>query len=136
MAKDINEVSATKPAKAVKKAPAKKVAAPKAAKVPGAEIPAPVVAETVKAPAAALTTIVAKVDIGFGNTLFLRGTGAGLSWDKGVEMTNTAADEWTWSTTKAGSDFLAKVLVNDVTWANEPDATIVAGTKTVLVPTF
>jgi len=147
MAKDMNEVESTKPAKAVKKAAAKTTTAPKApkapkaikaVKVPGAEIPtpAPAAVKESKSPASALTTIVARVDVGFGNTLFVRGTGPGLSWDKGIEMTNSAADEWTWSTTRASKDFLVKVLVNDVTWANEADAWIAAGTKTVIVPSF
>src|SRR5688572_5617630 len=30
-----------------------------------------------------VTTITARVDVGFGNALFLRGEGAGLSWNKG-----------------------------------------------------
>ena len=86
--------------------------------------------------AASVTTIVAKVDVGFGNTLFLRGTGPGLSWEKGVEMTNTGSDEWSWSTNKASKTFLAKVLINDVTWSGDPDSTIVPGTKTVIKATF
>ena len=58
---------ATKPVKAVKKTtarPAVKKAAPKVV----------------------VTTITALVDVGFGNTLYLRGEGPGLSWEKGVPM--------------------------------------------------
>src|SRR5690606_12500637 len=32
------------------------------------------------------TVIVAKIDVGFGNALYLRGDGPGLSWSKGVPM--------------------------------------------------
>lgn len=110
---------------------ASKAPAPKAA-APAPKAPASPKATT----AASVTTIVAKVDVGFGNVLCLRGTGPGLSWDKGVEMTNTGSDEWTWSTNKATKTFLAKVLINDVTWSGDPDSTIVPGTKTVLQATF
>ncbi len=142
----MNEGESTVPEKVVKKAARKSTKtptapkapkAPKAAKVAPAVLPAEIPAAKVAgAPAAALTTIVAKVDVGFGNMLFLRGTGPGLSWEKGVEMTNSSADEWTWSTTKASADFVAKVLVNDVVWSNDADATIAAGKKTVIVPSF
>src|SRR3954466_1312984 len=33
-----------------------------------------------------VTTIQAKVDVGFGNTLTIRGQGQGLSWDQGQPM--------------------------------------------------
>jgi hypothetical protein len=139
----MNEGESTIPEKVVKKAARKSPKAPAAPKAPKAAKAAPAVlpaaipvAKTEAVPAAALTTIVAKVDVGFGNMLFLRGTGPGLSWEKGVEMTNSSADEWTWSTTKASADFVAKVLVNDVVWSNDADATIAAGKKTVIVPSF
>jgi hypothetical protein len=139
----MNEGESTISGKTVKKTARKSVKAPAAPKAPKAVkvvvAPAVILAEVpaVKAaPAAALTTIVAKVDVGFGNMLFLRGTGPGLSWEKGVEMTNSGTDEWTWSTTKASADFVAKVLVNDVIWSFEPDSIIAAGSKTVIVPTF
>jgi hypothetical protein len=85
---------------------------------------------------AVVTTIVAKVDVGFGNALFLRGTGPDLSWDKGIEMLNTGSDEWMWTTTKASEDFFAKVLINDVIWSGDPDTMVKAGEKTVIVATF
>jgi hypothetical protein len=100
------------------------------------EAAAPVSASAPVEVSAAVTTIVAKVDVGFGNTLFLRGTGPGLSWEVGVEMTNTGSDEWTWMTTKASADFLAKVLINDVIWSGDPDTAIKAGEKTVIKATF
>jgi hypothetical protein len=146
---DMNE-SASKSKKNTAKGSEKK-AAPKAkssTKTPAAtscdcQTPAPkAAAPAPKAPApkaaiaASVTTVVAKVDVGFGNILYLRGTGPGLSWEKGVEMTNTGSDEWTWSTNKASKTFLAKVLINDVTWSGDPDSTIVPGTKTVIQATF
>jgi hypothetical protein len=117
------------PTVVVAPAPAPKAAAPKAPALKATVIKTDV-------PAAKVTTIIAKVDIGFGNSLFLRGTGPGLSWEKGVELTNIGSDEWTWSTSKATEDFLAKVLINDVIWSGDPDTTVVAGTKTTISATF
>jgi hypothetical protein len=125
----------------IKKAPKaakKSVAAPAPAIIPESPFVA-VEVTPVAEPAevfAAVTTIVAKVDVGFGNTLYLRGTGPDLSWDKGVEMTNTGSDEWIWSTSKASTEFLAKVLINDVIWSGDPDTTVKAGEKTVIKATF
>jgi hypothetical protein len=121
----------------IKKAPKaakKSVAAP--AIIPESPIVTVAAAALPVEVSAAVTTIVAKVDVGFGNMLFLRGTGPDLSWDKGVEMTNTGSDEWTWSTSKASTDFLAKVLINDVIWSGDPDTTVKAGEKTVIMATF
>jgi hypothetical protein len=154
MAKDMNEsVSNTKiktASKTSKKGTAKKAdvetTAPKAAAKPAVVVPAAVIAPAPKAAAAPkapspkaaakVTSIVAKVDVGFGNSLFIRGTGPGLSWEKGVEMTNTGSDEWFWSTNKASDSFLAKVLINDIIWSGDPDTTVVAGTKTVITASF
>jgi hypothetical protein len=129
IAKKAKPFEQAKPAAIV---PASPVATAPAALKP-VEVKAPVKA---KATAAKVTTIVAKVDVGFGNTLFLRGTGPGLSWDTGIEMSNTGSDEWTWTTNKASDAFLAKVLINDVIWSGDPDTTIAAGEKTVITATF
>ena len=52
-------------------------------------------------PAAALTQIMAYVDIGPGNTLFVRGEGGGLSWEAGVAMECIGGDCWSWSARSA-----------------------------------
>lgn len=124
---------------AVKKTVAKKAAVKKTAvkrtatkKVVATETqaPAPVVQDTT------LTTIVAKCDCGFGNSLFLRGEGAGLSWETGVPMENSSSDEWTWTTDKATAEIEIKVLRNDSEWALGDNITVAAGSKSVIEPTF
>src|SRR5215213_8603318 len=42
-------------------------------------------------------TIEAKIDVGFGNALFLRGEGTGLSWNQGVPLTCVDGSTWKWS---------------------------------------
>lgn len=61
------------------------------------------------------TRVVVKIDLGFGNQLFIRGQGAELNWDQGLMLKNEAADRWTWETSSC-DDIEFKLLVNDQTW--------------------
>ncbi|HTB64400.1 MAG TPA: hypothetical protein VK737_12520 [Opitutales bacterium] len=61
--------------------------------------------------------IVAKVDVGWGNTVYLRGVGGGLSWDVGVPMTCLVDDEWVWSYCEENPPREIKFLRNDTDWA-------------------
>ena len=76
------------------------------------------------------------VDVGFGNTLYIRGKGAGLSWEKGVPLKNASATEWTFDTTKASGTVEFKFLINDQLWAEGENITIQAGTKSINSPEF
>jgi hypothetical protein len=82
------------------------------------------------------TSIVAYIDVGFGNTLYIRGEGAGLSWEKGISMRNISAAEWAFDTTKATGTITFKFLINDQVWAKGDDRTIKAGSKSVSSPEF
>jgi hypothetical protein len=79
---------------------------------------------------------VAYIDVGFGNTLYIRGEGAGLSWEKGISMRNISAAEWAFDTTKAIGTITFKFLINDQVWAKGDDRTIKAGSKSVSSPEF
>jgi len=96
-----------------------------------AAVPAPKVV-----PTAVVTTISANIDVGFGNSLYLRGEGPGLSWDKGVRMECVADDRWSLALGDAERPFVFKFLVNDEKWSSGPDFTISAGTSVTLTPTF
>ena len=82
------------------------------------------------------TYISAKVDIGFGNHLFLRGEGPGLSWDKGLLM--DCSSSLVWATTLAGATapVVFKVLVNDLTWSAGKDYVVEPGQSVTVTPTF
>lgn len=143
MAKDTAKKAATKKVATKKVAvpaaekPAAKKAAVKKTAVAKPAAPAAVVAPA-KAPrfSAASTTIVVQFDAGFGNNLYLRGSGPGLSWESGVLMVNTAANEWTWSTEMASSEFDFKVLLNDQVWSADPNYTALPGLRTIIQPDF
>ncbi len=87
-------------------------------------------------PAVVVTTISANIDVGFGNALYLRGEGPGLSWDKGVRMECVADDRWSLALGESARPFVFKFLINDETWSAGPDFTVSAGTTVTLTPTF
>lgn len=126
---------APKPAKQTK-APARTKAAPKTT---------PKVKKTVKAApkplpshpvASRVTTITAKIDIGFGNTLYLRGEGPGLSWHQGTALDCVDDDKWSITLPGALRPVICKFLVNDLTWSTGSDFVIEPGAAAVLVPAF
>lgn len=88
------------------------------------------------ASAAVRTTITAKIDVGFGNALYIRGEGPGLSWEHGRLMTNLGADAWQVQLGEAARSFAFKFLINDVTWSVGADYTLPAGTSGVFEPQF
>ena len=125
--------------------PAKKASSPVKAKAPAkpkaskAEKPAaPAAAPSVKTtpPIPVKTTITAEIDIGFGNTLWLRGDGPGLSWEKGVVMDCVADDKWSISLSDAGAPVVFKFLVNDLSWSAGDDYVVPAGGSISVKPTF
>ena len=80
-------------------------------------------------------TIEAKIDVGFGNRLFLRGQGEGLSWDRGTPL--ECVDSQTWRLIVASKDKLQfKLLINDSVWAKGEDVVVTPGKRVELVPAF
>lgn len=151
MAKKATKTTAKKAAKktavkkatktvATKKAPAKKAARKVAAK----KVPTKKVAK--KAPAKKpakkaakkliQTNIIARVDVGFGNSLYIRGEGAGLNWDKGVLLENLSPYEWAFKTNKASTPIEFKFLINDELWAEGGNLTVAVGDTSISSPVF
>jgi hypothetical protein len=106
-------------------APATKASAKKTA--------APAVKKTVarKPP----TVITVHANIGFGNTLYLRGDGPGLNWDKGVPLDCLADDKWS-LTIEHGTPFIFKVLLNDLVWCAGDDYIAAPGASIDITPEF
>jgi len=95
-------------------------------------------AASVQKPMVAATTpitIEAKIDVGFGNRLFLRGQGEGLSWDRGTPL--ECVDSQTWRLIVPSKDKLQfKLLINDSVWAKGEDVVVTPGKRVELVPAF
>ena len=82
------------------------------------------------------TTISARIDVGFGNALFLRGEGPGLSWEKGLAMECVQDNLWRIVLSESARSFTFKFLINDMTWSAGPDFTAACGTSVTLTPEF
>jgi hypothetical protein len=83
-----------------------------------------------------LTELAAKVDVGWGNALFLRGEGNGLSWEKGLPLVCTDNSTWSWTTLSAKANTVCKLLLNDKVWSCGPDLVLEPGKRLVVVPAF
>jgi hypothetical protein len=130
----------TKPSKTP--APATKTLAPAPAtkstvapkiKAPEAPTPAPT---AVAKPKGSRVTIVAKIDVGFGNILSLRGDEPFLTWKKGTPLGSCASDKWEIVLTGVDRPFQFKFLVNDTSWSIGDNYTISPGDTLTLTPAF
>jgi hypothetical protein len=111
-----------------KKAPAKKVAVTK--------VPTKKATKKVAPTKPATTTIIANVDVGFGNSLYIRGEGADLSWENGTALENVSPYEWVFCSDTATGEVTFKFLINDEAWADDDDLTVAAGSTSVSSPVF
>jgi len=106
-----------------------------------AEAPAPATVATPKAAttaapvSGAVTIIDVKHDVGFGNALFLRGQGGGLTWDHGVPLVCVDDKTWRWSG-KVKDPLKFKLLINDKIWSAGNDLTVKPGQKLEVKPSF
>ena len=124
--------------KITKKAPAPSTAVvkPVKTKAPAKQTAAPAKKKPAVASEPPATVISAKIDIGFGNHLDLRGEGPGLSWDHGLAMDCVGTSLWTSSVKHATAPVTFKVLVNDLSWSEGPDYTVKPGQSITIAPTF
>ena len=110
----------------------------KIAAAPEAGAAKPAVTAPAKRPATQTTrtTIAAKIDVGFGNALYIRGEGPGLSWDKGLVMDCISDDQWIVTISDAVAPIVFKFLLNDVTWCAGNDFMVAPGDSFMIEPTF
>jgi hypothetical protein len=110
--------------------PAKKTA------VPAKKSGAPAKKKSVLSKEPPATFISAKIDIGFGNHLYVRGEGPGLSWDHGLAMDCVGAGLWTITVKNAAAPVVFKLLVNDLSWSGGEDYVAEPGQSLTIAPTF
>lgn len=83
-----------------------------------------------------VTTFVAQAEIGWGNSLYLRGEGSPeLSWERGVLM-KWEDGSWVYSTTGAKAPVAFKFLINDQIWAEGQNQHVEAGATSITTPHF
>ncbi len=85
--------------------------------------------------AAKPVVIEAKIDVGFGNALYLRGEGLGLSWTQGVPLTCVDGKTWKW-TGETQEQVKFKLLINDQVWSQGEDIVATPGQRLEISPAF
>lgn len=80
-------------------------------------------------------TIEAKIDVGFGNAVFVRGQGRGLSWERGVPLTCIDGQTWRWCA-ESDEKLVFKLLLNDNVWSQGNDLSAAPGERVEVAPTF
>jgi hypothetical protein len=80
-------------------------------------------------------TIEAKIDVGFGNKLYLRGEGLGLSWSQGIPLTCVDGKTWKW-TGETKEQLKFKLLLNDQVWSQGENLVAAPGQKLEISPAF
>ncbi|HRE82175.1 MAG TPA: hypothetical protein PLN52_14095 [Opitutaceae bacterium] len=80
--------------------------------------------------------ITAQIDVGFGNALFIRGEGGGLSWETGTPLECAFDDQWTIKLAPVSGPVTFKFLLNDLTWSVGENYTLAPGANTVFTPAF
>jgi hypothetical protein len=139
------KLAASKPVQKTRKSGIPEMTAPATAAVTVTAIPvqqAPIAQPQPKivtpTPAVAkknVTVIDVKADVGYGNAIFVRGQGAGLSWEKGVPLECVDSSTWRWSG-EAKDSLTFKLLINDQVWATGNDLTVAPGEKLEVTPAF
>ncbi len=121
----------------VAKVPAKAAATPAKTTKPAASAAKASKPATSAKPGAPVTIIIAKYDVGIGKDLYIRGEGAGLSWDAGILMENVGSDVWVWTTNQIAEGLIAfKFLINDEIWSAGDNMSASVGETTTLTPYF
>ncbi len=82
------------------------------------------------------TEVAARIDVGFGNQLYIRGQGGGLTWEKGTPLKCKDASTWVWSSRQTQETLRFKLLLNDQIWAQGQDLVVQPGTRLETIPQF
>ncbi len=74
------------------------------------------------------TRLLVNAFIGISNKLYIRGSGPGLDWDKGVPLELVGIGKWEWKSSKADSPVSCRILINDEEWTDQEELVIQPGT--------
>jgi hypothetical protein len=114
-------------------APARKSTVAPKIKAPATASRAPAI---VTKPKGSRVTIIAKIDVGFGNSLSLRGDEPYLHWSKGIALGSVASDKWEIVLTGIDKPFQFKFLRNDLDWSSGENLTASPGDTIEVTPSF
>ncbi|MDA1273144.1 MAG: hypothetical protein O2960_03690 [Verrucomicrobia bacterium] len=83
-----------------------------------------------------VTMVAVKADVGFGNALFIRGQGLGLTWDRGLPLNCVDSSTWIWSAQNVNGKAEFKLLINDQIWSKGENLRVTPGEKIEIAPAF
>jgi len=98
--------------------------------------PSPVAPSIVAKTKGSRVTIVAKVDVGYGNSVSIRGDEPFLHWSKGIALGSIAGDKWEIVLTGIDRPFQFKFLRNDQVWSTGDNYTASPGDTLSITPGF
>lgn len=84
----------------------------------------------------AKTRIIIKYDAGFGNALFIRGSGSGLNWDKGLPLKNVRENAWVIEFRENFNTIEFKILINDKVYETGSNHILKCGATIQFTPKF
>jgi hypothetical protein len=87
-------------------------------------------------PSDPLTVLEAKVEVQPGDTLYIRGDGAGLSWKKGQPLTRGFGGRWIWTHNQVKGFLVVRLLLNDRVWERGREIALEAGKMFEVAPAF
>lgn len=137
--KTVTKKVAVKTSPIKKKIVSKKKTATAKAPAPAPKMPSKKVTKPAekKSSARSETVIIADIDVGFGNDLYIRGNGAGLNWNEGKKMNfDPNNNQWFWKSDNADNIFEYKLLLNNEIWDTGENIITVPGQKSVSKPSF
>lgn len=82
------------------------------------------------------TLVLANVELGAHNALFIRGQGGGLSWDYGQPFTRLGNETWIWSGDARADRLEFQLLLNDEVWERARAHILEPGSSIELAPDF
>lgn len=82
------------------------------------------------------TALIAKVLMGIGNKPYIRGNGAGLTVNKGVEMQSIKPGIWQWKTSETDEMIRCQIYKNDETPSNLGTIELLPGEQQEIEPKF
>lgn len=83
-----------------------------------------------------VSVVCATCDVGWGNTLFIRGGGASLSWDKGVALAYDEKTKGWLFKMRCTNPIEFKVLINDERWSEGENFILKPGETLKIHPKF
>jgi len=78
----------------------------------------------------------AKIELGPGNRLFIRGEGGGLNWQQGQPLRRVDPQTWIWTSHRNGETVVFQLLLNDLVWARGDETMLEPGGRLAVSPDF